>query len=105
MENIEAQLKNIYPPSSSIETSNVKGYDFNNGVDYPRIFASYASTGIQATSLADAISIINKMINYKDSCTCENKNECNFCVDGPKKCTIFLGKNKKDNKMVSNNSY
>lgn len=94
MEKIADQLKsiyNIYLPSKTAEAPSVKGYDFNNGVDYSRIFASYASTGIQATSLANAISVINKMINFKDSCSCENKNECTFCVDGPNKCTIFLG--------------
>ena len=43
----------------------VKGYDFNNGVDYPEIVKSYACMGFQATHLSRAIDITNEMIKEK----------------------------------------
>ena len=49
----------------------VDGYNFNNGVDYSKIIASFATTGFQATHLSCAIEIIKKMREEK--------------------CTIFLG--------------
>jgi deoxyhypusine synthase len=55
----------------------VKGYDFNNGVDYNELFKSYLTMGIQGTHLSRAIDIVNKMLRAK----------------GPEgeKCVIFLG--------------
>jgi len=40
----------------------IRGYDFNEGIDYERLFDSYLSTGFQATSLARAIEEVNRMI-------------------------------------------
>ncbi len=45
----------------------IKGYDFNQGVDYDKIIDSFASTGFQATHLAKAIELIKQM--RKDKCT------------------------------------
>ncbi len=45
----------------------IKGYDFNNGVDFDKIIDSYLTTGFQATHLAQAIQIINEM--RKEKCT------------------------------------
>ena len=41
----------------------VRGYDFNEGLDYEKLFDSYLHTGVQAYSLAKGIDIINKMIS------------------------------------------
>lgn len=41
----------------------IKGYDFNNGIDYDALFSSYSSMGIQATNLNRAEDIINKMVS------------------------------------------
>lgn len=49
----------------------VKGYDFNQGTDFSKLMDSYGTTGYQATHLARAIEIINRMREEK--------------------CTIFLG--------------
>jgi len=49
----------------------VKGYDFNDGVDYEKIVDSFATMGFQASHLATAIDIIKQMRKEK--------------------CTIFLG--------------
>ena len=40
----------------------VSGYDFCNGVDYHKMFASYACTGFQATNVGKAFEEINKMV-------------------------------------------
>ena len=47
--------------SQEIKGKDVKGYDFNLGVDFGKIIDSYETTGFQATHLAKAISIIKKM--------------------------------------------
>lgn len=41
----------------------VRGYDFNEGVDYNALLESYASTGFQATHFASAVNLVNKMVN------------------------------------------
>ena len=54
--------ESILKPSEEIEGISIKGYDFNKGVDYEKIIDSYLSTGFQASHLAKAIEIIEKMI-------------------------------------------
>jgi len=49
----------------------IQGYDFDKGVDWEKILESYATTGFQASHLAKAIEIVNKMREEK--------------------CTIYLG--------------
>ena len=43
----------------------IKGYDFNQGVDYDWIFESFSSTGMQGDFFYKAINIIRKMIKEK----------------------------------------
>eukprot|EP01132_Coremiostelium_polycephalum_P009250 gene9250-11335_t len=43
----------------------IKGYDFNDGVDYEKLFQSYKTTGFQASSVGAGIDEINKMINWR----------------------------------------
>lgn len=45
------------------ETPTVKGYDFNNGIDYDQLLASYIHSGFQATNFGKAVDEINKMVN------------------------------------------
>src|SRR3989344_6012736 len=45
----------------------IKGYDFNSEFDFNKLLDSYSTTGFQASHLAKAIEIINKM--RKDNCT------------------------------------
>lgn len=45
------------------DTPEVKGYDFNNGIDYTKLFDSYKYTGFQATNLGKAINEINRMVS------------------------------------------
>ena len=43
----------------------VKGYDFNQGVDYHALLQSYKYSGFQATNFGLAVEEINKMISKR----------------------------------------
>lgn len=43
-------------------TPEVRGYDFNKGVDYDALFKMYKTMGFQATNLSLAIDEINRMV-------------------------------------------
>lgn len=43
----------------------VKGYTFENGVDYDQLFAAFKTTGIQATNFALGVEELNKMIECR----------------------------------------
>lgn len=59
-------LNNLLVKSSDIQDrQEVRGYDFNNGIDYTSIFQSYASTGFQATHMAQGINELNKMLRWR----------------------------------------
>lgn len=47
------------------QTIEIKGYDFNKGVDYSQMFASYKSVGFQASYLSEAIDRVNDMIKWR----------------------------------------
>jgi len=47
-----------------VEPLEVKGYDFNDGVDYGRILKSFRTTGFQATNFGLAVNEINRMVCY-----------------------------------------
>lgn len=55
----------ILKKGENIEGTVVKGYDFNEGVNYEKIIQSFSSTGFQATHLSKAIDIVNEMIRVK----------------------------------------
>nr|GEY83229.1 deoxyhypusine synthase [Tanacetum cinerariifolium]GFB73931.1 deoxyhypusine synthase [Tanacetum cinerariifolium] len=53
----------IFKQSESLEgtCASIKGYDFNNGVNYSELVKSFVSTGFQASNLGDAIDTVNQM--------------------------------------------
>jgi deoxyhypusine synthase len=51
------------------DTMIVKGYEFNNGVDYDKLLSSFLYSGYQATNFGLAIKEINKMVNKIHSST------------------------------------
>jgi len=71
----------------------VKGYDFNDGIDYHKLLQSYKYSGFQATNFGLAVDEINKMIKKRGESIPEDKIE--HCRDGDpvirNNCTIFLG--------------
>lgn len=72
----------------------IRGYDFNQGVDYSALMKSYTTTGFQASSLGLAIQEINCMIEKRLEPLEERKeNEAQQLYESSHKtgCTIFLG--------------
>jgi len=52
-----------------VEPIEVKGYDFNDGIDYSRILKSFGTTGFQATHFARAVNEINRMVCIQNCST------------------------------------
>ncbi|KAE8620079.1 hypothetical protein XENTR_v10010090 [Xenopus tropicalis] len=69
----------VLMPSDSLPEGSVqvRGYDFNRGVNYEALLQSYLTTGFQATHFGQAAKEINNMIEAK--------------LASPGGCTIFLG--------------
>jgi len=53
-------VRSTQVPADAVQ---VKGYDFNEGVDYHKLLSSFHSTGFQATNMALAVNEINRMVN------------------------------------------
>lgn len=69
----------------------IKGYDFNNGLNYDQLFNSYLTTGFQATYLGESIDLINKMIDCKFNSQFDNDDlEEDEFIRRKTGCTIFL---------------
>src|SRR3989344_5510364 len=62
MDKTKIARKNILRKSREIKGIPIRGYDFDNGVNYEEIIKSYSSTGAQASNFGKAIEIINAMI-------------------------------------------
>jgi len=73
----------------------VRGYDFNEGLDYEKVFKTLRHTGFQATSLGLAIEEVNKMIKWRLSDEPVAEDEQEEYKDPEKRkntrCTIYLG--------------
>ena len=90
-EAILAKSKNI-PSQAAV----VKGFDFNEGINYEKLFDSYATSGFQSTSLSQAIDEVNKMLKWRLSDDPINPDldaaeHLDPEVRKQTKCTIFLG--------------
>ena len=92
---LEQQVQSMLSKVKELESGVVKGYDFNKGVNYEEIFKSYATTGFQATHLAQAIEIVNSMISWRLSDEPLNERDDEETSDpvyrANKRCTIYLG--------------
>ena len=92
-----SQLRDaVYVKSVSIENrEQVRGYDFNKGLNYDEVFKTYRHTGFQATALGNAIDEVNKMIRWRLSDEPIADDEQDEYKDMEKrkntKCKIFLG--------------
>ncbi|XGW09561.1 hypothetical protein V3C99_011666 [Haemonchus contortus] len=72
----------------------IRGYDFNEGIDFSKLMASYLSTGFQATHLAKAIKEVNGMLDARESCSDGDVPKQFFPYPKERsipRCTIFLG--------------
>lgn len=99
METEKIARKNILFESDEPEGISIKGYDFNNGVDYDKLLDSFLSTGFQATHLAKAIFIINSMI--KDKATIYLGYTSNLVTSGIRDVIRYLAEHKKVDVIVT----
>jgi deoxyhypusine synthase len=91
--------KNLLRKSEEAEGIVIKGYDFDDGVDYGEIVRSFASTGFQASQLAKAIEIANKMI--KDNTFIFLGYTSSMVSSGLRDVFRYLVKHKKVNVVVT----
>ena len=95
----ESQVKSVVLKSSDTKENDfeckdiIKGYDFNNVLDYSKLFESYKVMGFQASAMGKSIEIINKMIKWRlsDEPIAEDESDCYLKNREKVKCTIFLG--------------
>ncbi|MBU2638590.1 MAG: deoxyhypusine synthase [Nanoarchaeota archaeon] len=99
METEEIARKNVLFESKEPEGISIKGYDFNKGVDYDKILASFLSTGFQATHLAKAIALIETMI--KEKATIYLGYTSNLVTSGIRDVIRYLAEHKKVNVLVT----
>lgn len=54
----------VFKESESLEgkCDKIEGYDFNEGVNYPKLLRSMLTTGFQASNLGEAIDVVNQMV-------------------------------------------
>lgn len=91
--------KNVLFESKEPEGISIKGYDFNKGIDYDKLLDSFLSTGFQATHLAKAIELIEKMI--KENVTIYLGYTSNLVTSGIRDVIRYLAEHKKVNVLVT----
>ncbi len=85
--------KNVLRESEDPENfTPIKGYDFNQGLDYSKLIDSYMTTGFQATHLAKAIEIIKQM--RKEKCTIYLGYTSNMITSGLRDIFRYLAQHK-----------
>jgi deoxyhypusine synthase len=77
----------------------IKGYDFNQGVDYKKIIESFSSTGFQASHLSKAMQITNDMI--KDDAFIFLGYTSNMVSSGLRETFRYLVQNKKVDAVIT----
>jgi deoxyhypusine synthase len=91
--------KNVLYSSNDVSGLDIKGYDFNNGINYDKILDSFLTTGFQATHLSKAITIIDKMI--KDNVTIYLGYTSNMVTSGLRDIFRYLAEHKKVDVIVT----
>lgn len=72
----------------------VRGYDWNRGINYGDLLASYKFTGFQATNFGRAVDEINRMLDARDVPLTEDEldqYEDDEFIKRRNSCTIFFG--------------
>ncbi|XP_033105026.1 deoxyhypusine synthase-like isoform X2 [Anneissia japonica] len=112
-EDVRKFLKSEIRGNTPLNTVKVRGYDFNQGIDYHALFKSSLSTGLQATNFGRAVIEVNKMVDCIVT-TCgaieEDLMKCmestylgEFHLDGKK--LKSEGLNRIGNMLIKNSSY
>ncbi|NXN81941.1 DHYS synthase, partial [Bombycilla garrulus] len=85
----------VLRPSGALpaEALPVRGYDFSGGADHAALLRSFRTTGFQATSFAQAVAEIERMIAAKlEPLSAEQRERAAMAGPRPPSgCTIFLG--------------
>lgn len=94
-EEVEKKILELMSKSKELNSATVKGYDFNEGVNYENLMKSFATTGFQASHLGKAIDIVNEMISWRLSDEPLNERDdeesSELAFRAQVRCTIFLG--------------
>jgi len=98
-ENEKIAKSNLLREGSETSGVEIKGYDFNNGIDYKKIIKSFQTTGFQASHFSKAISITNKMI--KDKAFIFLGYTSNMVSSGLREIFRYLAEHKKVNVIVT----
>jgi deoxyhypusine synthase len=98
-DNEETARKNVLFDSMEPEGLPIKGYDFDEALDYDKLIESYLTTGFQATHFAKAVEIINKMI--KEKVTIYLGYTSNMVTSGLRDVFRYLTKHKKIDVIVT----
>lgn len=99
MDKKEIIKENLFRKSDETSGTIIKGYDFNEGLDYPKLIDSLSSTGFQASNLRKAIEIVNKMI--KEDVFIYLGYTSNMISSGVRDIIRYLVQNKKVNVCVT----
>lgn len=91
--------KNVLTKSEEIEGIKIKGYDFNNGVNYEKILNSYDSSGLQSSNFHKAVGIINEMISSNAFIYLGYTS--NMVTSGMREIIRYLAEHKKINVIVT----
>ncbi|KAF3829405.1 hypothetical protein GH733_003669 [Mirounga leonina] len=91
-----AALAAVLKHSSALpsESSQVRGYDFNRGVDYRALLEAFGTTGFQATNFGRAVQQVNAMIEKKLEPLSQDEDHHADLTKSHRPltgCTIFLG--------------
>jgi len=57
-------LNTVLKQSGTLTTPTIKGYDFNEGIDYERLLGSYLRSGYQAQNFGKAVMEIERMLEW-----------------------------------------
>ena len=95
----EVARRNLLRSSEEVSGTKIGGYDFDKGVDYPKILESFSSTGFQASLFAKAVKIVNKMIG--EDAFIYLGYTSNMVSSGLRDIFRYLVKNKKINVVVT----
>ena len=98
-DNEQIARKNLLRKSEEVKGIAIKGYDFNEGVDYDKIINSFGETGFMATHLHRAIEITNSMI--KDKAFIFLGYTSNMVSSGLREVFRYLVEHKKVNTIVT----
>lgn len=99
MDNEKIARENILRKSEEASGMTVKGYDFNDGLDWNKVLDSYGSMGIQASNFAKAVEIVREM--QKDKAFVYLGYTSNMVTSGNRDVIRFLVQNKKVNVLVT----